>query len=142
MPKPEWFKLDAGMPYLLGSRCASCGAAYFPPQLLRCRNPACETSSLDSARLSNVGVLWSYTTLYEKPPPPFAMEGQYSPLCVVAVELPAERITVLGHLATSVSASLLRVGMQMRLCLDGPDTTTGSDYRCVRWRPEENFSGN
>lgn len=130
----SWFKVERGEPHLLGSRCNSCGAYYFPPQLLICRNAFCDASQLTIIPLSNAGTLWSYTTLYEKPPPPFSEDGGFSPLSIGVVELPVEKIKIVSYLDAGADSDSMRIGQGMRLVMREGAAGNTADYRSLRWR--------
>ncbi len=95
-----WFTVDAGRAYLLGCRCSSCGTVVFPQHRMSfCRNPRCDGERFERIRLSRRGRIWSYTTSAYPPPPPFVPSDPYTPITLVAVELEAEQIVVLGQVA-------------------------------------------
>ena len=103
---------------LIGSRCAGCGAHYFP-QSAGCRNPACTDGRMTEALLSPRGVLYSYTVQSYRPPPLFRLEP-FAPYAIGLVELP-EGLRVLGMLAGCPLESI-RIGMEVEL-------STGTLYR-------------
>ena len=102
-------------PRLRGSRCASCGAAYFPRSPV-CRNPACDDKRVEDVNLSPRGTLWSYTVQYYKPPPPARFDDPFTPYGLGLVDLP-EGIRVMGML-TSADPDALKPGLEMELVLD------------------------
>src|SRR5687768_8201193 len=87
-----WFVTEPE-PALIGTRCAACGTAHFPPERFFCRNPSCGSSSLDEVPLSRRGTVWSYAINHYPPPPPGPQEVPYA---VAAVHLADEQMIVLG----------------------------------------------
>lgn len=87
-----WFAADPE-PHLIGTRCASCGTYFFPPERTFCRNPHCAGETLIDTPLSRRGKVWSYTVNHYAAPPPALVEAPYG---VAAVELAEEKMIVLG----------------------------------------------
>ena len=56
---------DEKGPYLIGGKCTSCQAVFFPKQSI-C--PRCTGQSIEEAPLSRKGKLYTYTEVYQKPP--------------------------------------------------------------------------
>ena len=52
-------------PYLIGGKCGSCQAVFFPKQSI-C--PRCTGQSIEETPLSRKGKLYTYTEVYQKPP--------------------------------------------------------------------------
>jgi uncharacterized OB-fold protein len=96
-------------PYLIGSKCGSCGETFFPSRLC-CRR--CSSEDMEKILLSRVGKLFSFTTVRVKPPH-FIGEVPY---LVGVVELPeGERIKTL---LTGCDQSALEIGMEMELVIE------------------------
>ena len=58
---PGAFEIVNGQPYLVGTKCSKCGAAFFPPRYI-CTY--CLTDEgIQKARLGNKGTLYSYTII-------------------------------------------------------------------------------
>ena len=96
-------------PYLMGSKCRSCGETFFPSRLC-CRR--CSSEEMEKILLSRVGKLFSFTTVRVKPPH-FIGEVPY---LVGVVELPeGERIKTL---LTECDQSGLEIGMEMELVIE------------------------
>lgn len=89
------FEGEGAQARLLGSRCAGCASVYFPVSL-GCRNPACSDKRLETARLSRLGTLYSYTVQAYRPPPLFRIDD-WSPYAIGLVDLP-EGLRVMGML--------------------------------------------
>ncbi|MET9341650.1 MULTISPECIES: Zn-ribbon domain-containing OB-fold protein [unclassified Nonomuraea] len=105
-----WFDGTA----LLGTRCTTCQAVFFPPHHGFCRDPWCEGEELVEHRLSRRGTVWSYTNACYPPPPPFVTAEPYEPVTLAAVELDEERIVVLGQVK-DLTVDDLSVGMALEL---------------------------
>ena len=96
-------------PYLIGSKCRSCGETFFPSRRC-CRR--CSSEDMEKIPLSRVGKLFSFTTVRVKPPH-FIGEVPY---LVGVVELPeGERIKTL---LTGCDQSELEIGMKMELVIE------------------------
>lgn len=58
---PGAFEIEDNHPYLVGTKCSKCGAAFFPPRYI-CTY--CLTDEgVQKARLGNKGTLYSYTVI-------------------------------------------------------------------------------
>ncbi|MFD1939144.1 MULTISPECIES: Zn-ribbon domain-containing OB-fold protein [Nonomuraea] len=99
---------------LLGTRCTTCQAVFFPPHHGFCRDPLCEGEDLVEHRLSRRGTVWSYTNACYPPPAPFVAAEPYEPVTLAAVELDEERIVVLGQVK-DLTVDDLSVGMEVEL---------------------------
>ncbi|MEU5978124.1 zinc ribbon domain-containing protein [Streptomyces sp. NPDC047315] len=135
-----WFTLGDGEEFrLLGTRCADCGAVFFPREDSFCRNPACAGEELAQVALARRGTVWSYTDGRYRPPPPYVSDpdAPWEPYVLVAVELAAEGMVVLGQAAPGVSTADLAVGAEVELVpgvLD-EDPDTGAVRTTWHWRP-------
>ena len=119
---------------LLGGRCSTCGASFFPKQWSFCRNPACGGTELDDVELSTRGTLWSFTDNRYAPPPPYPSREPFEPYGVAAVELAEEQMVVLGQLATGTDVANLALGREMELIVE-PLYETDDEVRTVwKWR--------
>ncbi|OKH98553.1 benzoylsuccinyl-CoA thiolase [Streptomyces sp. CB02923] len=101
----------------MGTRCGTCGAVFFPREDFFCRSPGCDGTELAQVPLSRRGTVWSYTDGRYRPPPPYLSDPgvPWQPRALVAVELAAERMVVLGQAAPGVTVADLRVGMTAEL---------------------------
>ncbi len=130
-----WFTLDDDAPALLGTRCSATGTVFFPPQEGWSPVPGVTESTLEPVQLSRTGTVWSWSTNHYAPPEPYVAPDPFVPYTVVAVELAAEQMVVLGQLADGVDPATLRVGMEVELVI-GPLFTDGDDEVVVwKWRP-------
>lgn len=106
--RPGLLELDAGETgRLLGSRCGTCGACFFPPRHVCSR---CLSEALDPARLSTRGTVYSYTVVHQAAP---EFEVPYA---LGYVDLP-EGVRVLGQIV-GVAPEAVRVGMEVELSLE------------------------
>jgi uncharacterized protein len=141
MTKPEiadvdgWFGSDGDGAYLIGTRCRACGSFFFPKQTFACRNPSCGARELDEVRLSRRGRVWSSTTNHFPPPPPYPAREPFEPYTVVAVELPAEKMVVLGHLARGVDPGQVCLGDEVQLLIEPFYETDDATHLVWKWRP-------
>jgi uncharacterized OB-fold protein len=130
-----WFRMDAQEPRLLGTRCRSCGAVFFPKETAFCRNPACAGTEFESCELSRRGTLWSFTDNRYPAPAPYVSADPFEPYAIAAVELASERMVVLGQVVRGVGTDRLRVGMEMELVLETLYSDDAKDYVIWKWRP-------
>jgi uncharacterized OB-fold protein len=113
-----YFTEEGGQAHLLGGRCGTCGAFFFPKQYSFCRNPACGAPDLDDVELSTRGTLWSFTDNRFAPPPPYPAGEPFEPYGVAAVQLPDEQMIVLGQLARGTDVASLHAGQAMELVVE------------------------
>jgi uncharacterized OB-fold protein len=99
---------DEEGPYLIGGKCTSCQAVFFPKQSI-C--PRCTGQSIEDVPLSRKGKLYTYTEVYQKPPD---YKGPI-PYFVGRVLLP-EGVFVLAHLKAGKED--LRINMPMELVVE------------------------
>ncbi|NEA60424.1 benzoylsuccinyl-CoA thiolase [Streptomyces sp. SID13666] len=122
---------------LIGTRCQDCGSVFFPREDTFCRNPACSGTTLEETPLSRRGRVWSYTDGRYRPPAPYVSDParEWEPYVLVAVELAAERMVVLGQAAPGTALADLAVGMEVELVpgvLNEDDETTWTTWH---WQP-------
>jgi uncharacterized OB-fold protein len=130
LPAVEGWFTDAS---LVGTRCAECGSYFFPPERVLCRNPACASTSLEDAELSRRGRVWSFAVNHYAAPAPYAGPTPYT---VVAVELAAEQMVVLGQLAGGVDPSALSIGDEVEVVIEPLFTDDEGNERLVwKWSP-------
>ncbi|MER5771452.1 Zn-ribbon domain-containing OB-fold protein [Streptomyces sp. NPDC001985] len=136
-----WFTQDGGEEdfRLLGARCAVCSAVSFPPGDDFCRDPACPGDEPVEVPLSKRGRVWSYTDGRHRPPAPYVSDpdAPWEPYTLVAVELAAERMVVLGQAVPGVTPADLAVGMEVEV-VPGVLSGGGGTARATwHWRPVE-----
>lgn len=124
---------------LLGTRCDACGAVFFPREDFFCRAPRCDGTEFTEVPLSRRGTVWSYTDGRYRPPPPYVSDPEvpWQPRALIAVELAAERMVVLGQAAPGVSVAALRVGMEAELVPGVLDEDAETVWTTWWWRPVE-----
>ncbi|MEU6894349.1 zinc ribbon domain-containing protein [Streptomyces sp. NPDC046557] len=108
----------AGEFRLLGTRCSACAAVFFPREDAYCRNPRCAGGGeLAEVPLSPRGRIWSYTDGRYRPPAPYVSDpdAPWEPYTLIAVELEAEGMVVLGQGAPGVTVADLAVGMEVEV---------------------------
>ncbi len=99
---------DEEGPYLVGGKCGSCQAVFFPKQSI-C--PRCTGQSIEETSLSRKGKLYTYTEVYQKPPD---YDGPV-PYLIGRVLLP-EGVFVLAQLKAAKEG--LRINMPMELVVE------------------------
>jgi uncharacterized OB-fold protein len=130
-----WFTTDKKEPNLIGNRCRSCGD-YFFPKAFTCRNPNCMGEDLEEVFLSRQGKLWSCTNNYYQPPPPYVPPGDFEPYTIVVVNLPKEKLMVMGQLASGNRFEDLKIGMEMELVVETLFVDDqGNEHMIWKWAP-------
>jgi uncharacterized OB-fold protein len=129
-----WFTMDKDHPRLLGSRCSSCGARFFPKPSA-CRNPECGGGELEEVSLSRTGRVWSFTDSRYQPPPPYVASEPFEPYAIAAVELVDERMVVLGQVVPGTDVAGLGLGTEMELALGTLYEDEDHEYVVWKWRP-------
>lgn len=127
-PRPvvEGLFTAGGEPRLQGSRCAGCGAVYFPVAL-SCRNPGCAAKSIEAALLPNRGRLLSYTVQRYQPPALFQMDD-WEPYAIGLVDL-GDGVEVMGML-DNIALDQIAIGSAVRLAIS--HLYTDADGRSVQ----------
>ncbi|MEU9197125.1 Zn-ribbon domain-containing OB-fold protein [Streptomyces hundungensis] len=135
-----WFTDAPGQDFrLLGTRCAACSTVFFPREDAFCRNPGCAGGELTEVPLSRRGRVWSYTDARYRPPAPYVSDphAEWEPHVLVAVELAAEHMVVLGQAAPGVGVADLAVGMEVEVVAGVLDEDAGTTWTTWHWRPVE-----
>ncbi len=129
------FTETADGPRLVGSRCATCGSAYFP-RAQACHNPECERTDMRDANFGPRGRLASVTIQGYPPPAPVVWSDPYTPYAVGLVDLP-EGLRVLGRIHTD-DLEGIKVGSEMELVIEslGSDES-GADVISWQFKPVE-----
>jgi uncharacterized OB-fold protein len=105
------FEIVDGDVLLLGSRCTACSSVYFP-EALSCRNPECQTKSVQRTHLAAAGTLLSYTVQRYRPPPLFRMDD-WSPYAIGLVQL-GDDLQVMGMLQ-GIPIDDIRIGAELKV---------------------------
>ena len=130
----NWFTMEPE-PHLLGLRDAATGGYFFPKDVAISAAPGRAGAELEEVELSRTGRLWSYTTNHYQPPDPYVSPDPFVPYTVAAVELPKERMVVLGQLAPGVDPTTLEIGMEMELVLDTLFEDEQAEHVVWKWKP-------
>jgi uncharacterized OB-fold protein len=131
-----WFTVeDDGTAALTGSRCSGCGTYAFPAATSYCGNPDCASRAFEVVALSRRGKIWSYTDARYQPPPPYVPADPYVPFCLVAVELAAEKLVVMGQVVAGVTVGDLTVGDEVELVADTLYSEGDHDHLVWKWKP-------
>lgn len=133
----RWFDGEGDGFRLLGTRCAACAAVFFPREDGFCRNPGCAGDELVEVALSRRGRVWSYTDGRYRPPAPYVSDPElpWEPYTLIAVELEAERMVVLGQAAPGVTVADLEVGMEVKVVPGVLGEDAGTTWTTWHWRP-------
>jgi uncharacterized OB-fold protein len=130
-----WFTVKEGKAHLIGNQCQACGD-YFFPTVYACRNPGCRSKGLREVLLSRTGKLWSFTVGYYLPPPPYRPIGTFAPYGLAVVELPREKLMILGQMGAGIDSGKLRIGMDMEMVLETlQEDPEGNEVIAWKWRP-------
>ncbi|KUN20839.1 benzoylsuccinyl-CoA thiolase [Streptomyces antibioticus] len=132
-----WFGGEGDAFSLLGTRCSGCASVFFPREDVHCRNPRCAGGELAEVPLSRRGRVWSYTDGRYRPPSPYVTDPElpWEPYALIAVELPAERIVVLGQGVPGLSVGDLAVGMEVEVVPGVLHEDAGTVWTTWQWRP-------
>jgi uncharacterized OB-fold protein len=132
-----WFTGEGDDFRLVGTRCSACGSVFFPREDFSCRNPGCEGGELTEIPLSKRGRIWSYTSNHYRPPSPYVTNPElpWEPYALVAVELEAERIVMLGQAASGVTVADLSVGMEVEVVPGVLHEDEETIWTTWQWRP-------
>ncbi|MFJ3517468.1 MULTISPECIES: Zn-ribbon domain-containing OB-fold protein [unclassified Streptomyces] len=135
-----WFtgSAEEGGFRLLGTRCSACTAVFFPREDAYCRNPHCPGGGeLVEVPLSPRGRVWSYTDGRYRPPAPYVSDpaAPWEPYTLVAVELEAEGMVVLGQAAPGVGVADLAVGMEVEVVGGVLGEDAGTVWTTWHFRP-------
>lgn len=133
----DWFSGEGDGFRLLGTRCAACSSVFFPREDRFCRNPGCAGGELVEVPLSRRGRVWSYTDGRYRPPAPYVSDPdqEWQPYALLAVELEAERLVVLGQGAPGVSAAQLAVGMEVEAVPGVLNEDADTTWTTWHWKP-------
>lgn len=132
-----WFAGDGDDFRLLGTRCSACASVFFPREDTHCRNPDCPSGDLEEVPLSRRGHVWSYTDSRYRPPSPYVTDPElpWEPHTLIAVELAAERLVVLGQAVPGVTVADLAVGTDVEVVPGVLHEDAGTIWMTWQWRP-------
>ena len=123
------FAAEADGARLLGSRCATCEAPYFPKSPL-CHNPDCADSKMEDARFGPRGTVWSCSVQNYPPPPPARYDEPYKPYALGVVDL-SDGLRVVGRMAVDDPENVT-VGGKVELVI-GPLCTEADGTEVTTW---------
>ncbi|MDQ0759134.1 putative OB-fold protein [Streptomyces canus] len=132
-----WFAGEGDDFTLLGTRCSACASVFFPREDSHCRNPGCDSGDLVEIPLSRRGRVWSYTDSQYRPPSPYVTDPElpWEPHTLIAVELAAERIVVLGQAVPGVTVADLAVGAEVEVVPGVLHEDGETVWTTWHWRP-------
>ncbi len=108
------FEETAAGPRLIGSRCRTCGAPYFPKASV-CHNPECDNSALEDTHFGPSGTLFSSCMQNYPPPPPVVHAEPFVPYGVGIVDLP-DGLRVVGRMLAEDPLAV-EIGSEMELVI-------------------------
>ncbi len=132
-----WFTTGEA-PALLGSRWGLRRAAsyFFPAGRLAVPEPGLQRAgSSRTVELSRRGRIWSFTDNRYQPPTPYVSADPFVPYVIVAVELAAERMVVLGQLVPGIDVTTLHAGDEVELVLGTLYEDDDHEYLVWKWQP-------
>ena len=136
--KEGWYSIESADPHLIGGRCQQCGTYSFPAETVYCRNPACDSDTIEQVALSRTGKVWSYTNACYQPPEPYiAVTDPYQPFALVAVELEAEKMIILGAMSQDVTVDELIIGDKVELIIETLAESDSEESLIWHWRRVE-----
>lgn len=134
VPAIEGWFTTGDAPSLLGTRGSESGSYFFPPQIAVSRDPNAVGEDYEPVELSREGSVWSYTTNHYAPPEPYVSPDPFVPYTVVAVELDAEKMVVLGQYEGDPEADGLAVGSRVELVEGILYEDDSTEYTVWMWR--------
>jgi uncharacterized OB-fold protein len=132
-----WFAGEGDGFRLLGTRCSACATVFFPREDHHCPNPACVGGELLEVPLSRHGRIWSYTDSRYRPPSPYVTDAQlpWEPCALIAVELEAEGMVVLGQAVPGTTVADLALGMEVEVVSGVLHEDAETTWTTWHWRP-------
>ena len=123
-----WEASPGEEPYLVGSKCPSCGEIHFPEKLM-C--PNCQERKVEKVKLSRRGKIYTFTAVTQQPP--LFYRGPV-PYALGYVELP-EGVR-LETLYTDCDPDNLKIGMDVELVIEKAyDDDEGNELITYKFRP-------
>ena len=125
---PGAFVIEENRPYLIGTKCSKCGAAFFPPRYV-C-NQCLSDEGMEKARLSNIGRLYAYTTIN------IASREFNPPYMFGYVVLEADNIRIPTLITGVDNPETLKTGMKMEMVIERlRDDNKGNELITYKFRP-------
>lgn len=125
---PGAFEIEGGRPYLIGTKCSKCGAAFFPPRYV-CTY--CLTDEgMRKVRLGNTGKLYAYTTIY-------VSSKEFSPPYLFGyIILETENIRIPTMITGVKDPKVLKTGLNMEMVIEKlRDDDKGNELITYKFRP-------
>jgi uncharacterized OB-fold protein len=117
-------------PYLLGSKCSTCGEVYFPKKMnMTCT--WCQSTTLTDIFLSTRGVVHTHTTVMVRPPGDY-YKGKV-PYTIGVIELP-EGVYV-ETLFTDCDFDKIKIGMPVELTIEKLYDYEEDEVMTYKFRP-------
>ncbi len=129
-----WFVSEPA-PALLGAKGTATGSYFFPTAVATSANPHDPFEDREPTTLSRTGTVWSWSTNHYQPPAPYVAPDPFVPYTVVAVELAAEQMVVLGLLDEGVDPAQLRAGLEVELVVGTLFEDEEAVHQIWKWRP-------
>lgn len=130
-----WINMEKEDYYLIGNRCNLCGEYFFPKAWI-CRNPECNSDNLEVVPISKRGTIWSHTLNYYEPPAPYKPLKDFEPYPIVVVELPKEKLMIMGPLAEGCDYAEIKIGMEMEMVFETLQRDDkGMEHIIWKWKP-------
>jgi uncharacterized OB-fold protein len=125
---PGAFEMENDQPYLVGTKCSKCGAAFFPPRYI-CTYCLTE-EGVQKARLGNTGTLYSYTVIN------VASKEFNPPYAFGFVILEPEKIRIPSVLTGFDLAQELKSGTKMQMVIEKlRNDEYGNEIVSYKFRP-------
>jgi uncharacterized OB-fold protein len=130
-----WIDMKTEDYHLIGNRCKVCGEHFFPKAWI-CRNPDCNFDKLEDIPISKRGTIWSHTLNFYEPPAPYVPPKEFEPYATVVVELPKEKLMIMGPLADGCDYAEIKIGMEVEMIFETlhPDDE-GKEQIIWKWKP-------
>ena len=129
-----WFRAGDVRP-LLGSSGLESGSTFFPTAVATSANPHAPFEDREPVELSRTGTVWSWSTNHYAPPAPYVAPDPFVPYTVVAVELAAEQMVVMGLLDEGVDPAVLHAGLEVELVVGTLFEDEEAIHQIWKWRP-------
>ena len=125
---PGAFQIVENRPYLIGTKCSKCGAAFFPPRYV-CTY--CLTDEgMEKTRLSNVGKLYAYTVIN------ISSKEFNPPYAFGYIVLDGEKIRIPALITGVEKPETLKTGMKMEMVIERlRDDNKGNELITYKFRP-------
>jgi len=131
----SWINMEKEDYHLIGNRCKLCGEVFFPKAWI-CRNPGCSSDKLEDIPISKRGTIWSHTLNYYEPPAPYKPLKEFEPYAIMVVELPKEKLMIMGPLADGCDYEKIKIGMEMEMVFEALQRDdAGQEQFIWKWKP-------